>query len=423
MRSAAALVLALCLLPSAWILGLALGGDSLGEVLAQDRQVTLLFRSVRISLAATLLATLWGAAVAAGLRSLKGALASVLEALSILPLLLPPIASVMGWVFFFGANGPCLRLLGWSPNLFSEGGTVLVLSMCYYPCISILLVQGLRSMDPKWAIVARMQTGRLRTLRHITWPLLAPYAATGALLVFLLSLSEYGVPCALGVNVYPVEIFTQMSAYYDMEKAAAFATPPIALAIVLLLLRHLLVSPARPTVGHRTGAVELHRRPVWALVALPVIAAAVLLPCAVLVMTLRSASAFPDAIAIASDQALSSLLVASSGTVLLLVSGAVLAGALTQVARRHLPLAEFLVTLPFVVPGAAVGLGIIALYTEGFLPEAIYKGSGAVAYALMCRLVTLPTLILAAACAAIDRRMSEAGSRGLRGRRPGPPAA
>ena len=62
-------------------------------------------------------------------------------------------------------------------------------------------------------------------LRRITLPLAAPRVLAAALVIFLLSVSEFGVPGLLRVRVYTTEVFTAFAALYDFSRAVLLAVP------------------------------------------------------------------------------------------------------------------------------------------------------------------------------------------------------
>ena len=56
------------------------------------------------------------------------------------------------------------------------------------------------------------------------------------MLVFLLSFGEFSVPNFLRYDVFPVESFTQFSAFYNFKAATATALPLAAVTLLLLFV-------------------------------------------------------------------------------------------------------------------------------------------------------------------------------------------
>lgn len=404
----AGFVLLFALTPTLVLIGLSIGDPGYRDVLGKERQVELFWRSVWISGLATLLAIVWGIIVARGIRAARGALAVTLETLALLPLLIPSIVVVMGWVYVTGPNGPFAALAGKPLDVFRPVWAAATMSMCYFPCVTILMLQAYRSIDPAWTTVARLHTGWWRTLWFVSRPLYAPYLATAALLVFLLSFGDYGIPWALSVNVYPVEIFAQLSARYDIGRAIAYATPPVAVAVLLVAARHLIFRQIVESVGHRTRNFERPPGRGWLVGSLAVLAVADLMPFAMLIRTTGNAATIAEAWTIAGDNALRSLGVSLHATWMLLLGGGAVALAVYGLKPRWHAMASMAAILPLAIPGVAVGLGLVILYNHGWIPQNVFYAEGILATAIFCRMISFPALVLASAYSAIRPRMVQA---------------
>jgi ABC-type Fe3+ transport system permease subunit len=385
-------------------------------ILSDSRQIGLFTRSLFTSALATLLALVWGIPVgyaAARLRGLRGA---AIEALSYLPLLLPSIVIVMGWIFILGRAGvvtgvlkAILGLPGPPIDIYSPVGVAFVLSLCYFPCVSILAAQGFRSVDPASIRAARLTAGPFRRLWSVWRPLLAPYLATGALLTFLLSFSDFGVASALTVDVYPIEVFVEISAFYDVKRGIATFMPAVVLAVTLFVIRQAVVrSVPYATLGAAARAErEPVSRPVIALAIVAIVLAAVM-PLVFLGVT---AGEFGKALRTAGHNVLVSVDVAARGMLLLLFLGAIFAAAYRGLGRRGRSVAEMAALLPLVVPGTAVGLGILRFIKYEVWPISDWSaGAGALAYADAARYVSFAALILAVAVASLRVRLFQAAA-------------
>jgi ABC-type Fe3+ transport system permease subunit len=360
-----AIVLLLCFLPL-----LALSVLAGGDPWLEGRQLAILWRSVWISALAAAFALVAGSlAVSAARRH------PFLEALSIVPLFLPPIVITMGWVFFAG---------NWW-NLYTPLGAAFVLSMCYFPVVTILGMMAHRSIDPAWEAAARLWADPWRVFWHFRRPLLQPYYVTAALIVFLLSFADYSVSSALRVNVYPFEIFTEFNTSYATPRAVMLCLPPVLIAVALGLL----IQPRFvPTIG--TPRRFAANRAAWPGVAVLVVALGV--PLASLVGTMPD---FAEAHVAVRDNVKHSIVLSTFGSLLVLLGAVIMAmRPLDRVTRS-------LLILPLVLPGSAIGLGIIVLKMHTW-------GAAAMAYALYCKTLTVPALLVAASASAIRPRVYEA---------------
>ena len=78
-----------------------------------------------------------------------------------------------------------------------------------------------------------MVTPRSRVLRPITLPLAAPGVLAAALMIFVLAVSEFGVPGLLQVRVYTTEVFTAFAALYNFTRAIVLTVPLLVLCIIV----------------------------------------------------------------------------------------------------------------------------------------------------------------------------------------------
>ncbi|MCA1709121.1 MAG: hypothetical protein LC808_39910, partial [Actinobacteria bacterium] len=83
-----------------------------------------------------------------------------------------------------------------------------------------------------------------------------PGLAWAALLIFLLAIGEFSVPMYLRYDVFPVEILTQFSAFYDFGAATAAAVPLALLTVALLVVEGRFLSPTRLSVRGFLGETE-----------------------------------------------------------------------------------------------------------------------------------------------------------------------
>ena len=418
-----ALVLIACLAPPFALLCHVLWGAGSGTgagFLLEERHGQLFLRSLLVAVTATLLALAWGFPTGLAISRLRHPLGAILEWASYLPLLLPPMVTVLGWIYFLGRAGlanrflqTVLNLSGPPINLYTPLGAGFVLSLIYFPCVSVLCAQGFRSVPEESIRAATLVASPALRLGSIWRPLLAPHVATACLLVFLLSFTDFSVPSALTVNVYPVEIHAQLCSgpAEGPARAALLALPPLLLAVALCIARHALVrSSPFPSPGMKSRIAS--RCPRAALVvSLAAIFCATVVPLVFLAITAGSPEAYVRALRTAGDQVLTSLQVASWATPLLLLLAVAFAAAFRASGATLRVWAEALVLLPLVIPGAAVGLGILYLESHGVPPWSwVYPHPAVVAYAAACRFLPFPALILAGASISVERSILRAGS-------------
>jgi iron(III) transport system permease protein len=371
----------------------------LARGLAGERELRLFLRSLGVAGGASVLALGLGTLLGWALARLSGWRAALLEALACLVLLLPPIVFALGWSFALGRAGLLARLgLALPFPLASAPGAAFVLGLWTTPCVALLAVHGFRALDPSARKAARLVAGHSWRRARLELGALAPWLASGALLAFLLAFADYGVPSALTVNVYPVEIFSRLSAALDLSAALVSALPALFVAGLVFLARELV---ARRTLPPAVEApVGRHAQLSAFALAFGVELLLLAAPLAALLVTARGA--YAEALRIAGAQVWTSLVVASLATLFALCLALPLAWTYRGLARRGRTLAEATVLFPLLVPGAFVGLGLLALVTRGVQPfAALYPHAAILAYAGAVRALALPALVLCLSAASL----------------------
>ncbi len=171
----------------------------------------------------------------------------VLRALTVVPFVLPTV--VVGAAFLallgprspinavgellFGANVPQVRLDG-------SVGAILLAHVFYNIAVIIRMVGGMWAhVDPRTEEAARMLgASPARAFREVTWPLLRPAVISAASIVFLFTVTSFGVVLLLGSprdTTLEVEIYRQTAILLDLPTAAALTILQMSGVLVLLL--------------------------------------------------------------------------------------------------------------------------------------------------------------------------------------------
>src|SRR5262245_38201807 len=160
------------------------------------------------------------------------------------PLVVPPYILALSWIYIGGSAGIVARLFGrdlLSEWTYSLTGAVVVLGISFYPLAMLATEAALRRVDGRLEEAALLVASRRRVLWRITLPLVAPSIAAATLVIFVLTISEFGVPGLLRVNVYTTEVFTAFSALYDFGAATALAIPLLAMALIAAAATRLVI--------------------------------------------------------------------------------------------------------------------------------------------------------------------------------------
>lgn len=129
----------------------------------------------------------------------------VLEILAMMPIIIPPFVGAIGLTYFFGKYGIVNLFLTETfhiesiPFLKGPLGVLFVQTIHLYPLIFLNCSASLAGIDPSLEESAKnLGANGFHLFRTITFPLIMPGYAAGALLVFIWSFSDLGTPLMLG---------------------------------------------------------------------------------------------------------------------------------------------------------------------------------------------------------------------------------
>lgn len=120
---------------------------------------------------------------------------ALLETLVSLPLVLPPVASGLLLLWFFGRRSPVGRALDAAgiEIIFTWKAVVLAMMVISFPLVARSVRAGIEQVDRRYEhIAATLGAGPFRILRTITLPLASRGIAAGAVLGFSRALGEFG---------------------------------------------------------------------------------------------------------------------------------------------------------------------------------------------------------------------------------------
>jgi len=172
---------------------------------------------------------------------------SLVRALVVLPMVLPPVVGGVALLYAFSVNN---GLIGsWLHDAlgvqltFSTAGAVLAETFVAMPFLVITVEAGLRSMDRRYEdAAASLGAGRWTVFRRITLPLIAPSLFAGAALAWARSLGEFGATITFAGNIQGRTQTMPLAVYLflESEQGTAIMLSLVLLAvsiIVLVLLR------------------------------------------------------------------------------------------------------------------------------------------------------------------------------------------
>jgi len=216
-------------------------------------------RAILHTLVSSGLATLAALAIGSGLAWITSRTdmpgRRLFDSLFVLPFYLSPFIGALAWTLLGNPRIGFLNTLftdylGFADppfNIYSLPGLVFVMALYYAPVAYLLVAGALRAMDPALEEAAWIHgADRRRTARRVTLPLLAPALGSAALLIYLNSAGDFGIPAVIGIpmnyHVITTRIWVGLGYFPPRySEAAAFSALlwGVSALFVFLQRRHL----------------------------------------------------------------------------------------------------------------------------------------------------------------------------------------
>lgn len=364
------------------------------------------------------------------------------DTLLIVPLLFSPLLTTIAWIALAGPRaGAINQILHGIPglgsvtlNIYSFYGLVLILSLFFTPYVYIVVRATFLNMDRDLEDAARLLGGGWRrSIRKVTLPMMRPAILGSMLLVFILAADEFTVASLIGANAgfftVPYEIYNQTAAFPgNPPGAAALALVQLVVAIVAMYLYGRTTKSQSRYVtlggkGARGNEIRLGRLSRIACISLlaSYIFLSVVLPYVTLLF--GSFSRYftfnhwsTDLLTLANYDALfgSRQVVAAFKNTLILIVGAglittllatVIAWTGTKPGRLGRA-AGYVASIPLMVPGMALGVGIFWAYV--FIPTGLYGSLALLGIAYVTRFVGHGVRVVSVGFAQIAPQLEEA---------------
>ena len=418
--AAVAVFVGCCVLPLAYMLAASLGaaaGPGSRALWLDPRQQRLMYATAVLGTGTAVLATLIGAPLGLALGRIDLKWKAILRLLLSMPMLLPPYVVGLSWVFLSERSGWLAQIVGrdvLSNWTYTTTGAVVVLSLVFYPISMLATEVAVRRIEPRLEEAALVVAPPARVLSHITMRLAAPSSVAAALVIFVLAVSELGVPGLLRVRVFTTEVFTAFASLYDFGRATLLALP-------LLLLSTMAAAVAVGVEGERLIATRRGGRsahppilqgwkPAAVTLAGVVFVLAAVLPLAVLTRTSFGARSWTGVISGSGGAIRNSLLLATAGAMVTLVTGLALGYARARASRGIGAAIDLALVIAFAVPSTVVGVGLIGLWNRPGIPGAVYGTEAMVLLVCLARFLPVAALGLAAAARQVPVSHEEAAA-------------
>ena len=231
----AAVALAFFVLPLVGLLVRASWG-SMWSDLTSETSLQAIRLSVECSLWSTGLSLVLGVPLAYVLARVSFPGRSLVRALVLLPMVLPPVVGGVALLFAFGRTnglvGSWLYQAFGIQFTFTSAGVVIAETFVAMPFLIITVEGGLRAIDTRFEdAAATLGAGPFRTFWRVTLPFLMPSLAAGTALAWARALGEFGATITFAGDITGRTQTTPLAVYLLLE-----SDPTAAIALSLLLL-------------------------------------------------------------------------------------------------------------------------------------------------------------------------------------------
>jgi molybdate transport system permease protein len=230
----AAIAVAFFVLPIAGLIYRAPWSTALEDLTRPEALMALQLSGV-VSVAAMVLAVLFGVPLAWIYARVAFPGRNVVRALTTLPMILPPIVGGVALLFAFGRTGLVGQFLDAGLGLriaFTTTGAILAAAFVATPFLVLTVEAGLRSMDRRYEDAARtLGATRWLVFRRVTLPLIAPSLFAGAVLAWARGLGEFGATITFAGNLPGTTQTLPLAVLIALE-----SRPEVAVMLSLLLL-------------------------------------------------------------------------------------------------------------------------------------------------------------------------------------------
>ena len=307
---------------------------------------------------------------------LKGFLRTV----SLLPLISPPFIFSLALIIIAGRRGLIYQFLKISPNIYGWPGLVTAQVLSFLPLGFLIVNNVLQSLNPSLEDASSdLGASQAVTLLKIIIPLSLPGLLKAALLVFIMSLADFGNPMLIGggLPIMATDAYNLWIGEQNVEMASVFCILLIIPSIIVYVIQnYMLKEGAFVTVsGQMVGAER--RKIAWFIkypffllsffVCLTIVAcfSVIFLSSITRLFMINNTLTLQHFSSYAGWKALkTSFIVSSIAAVITSFTSIIFAYILVRKRPRARELLEFMALLGFAVPGTVMGIGYILVFNR-----------------------------------------------------------
>lgn len=195
-----------------------------------------LFNSLKIAAVTTIISVIIGVPLAYLTTRYNIMFKKVINIMIVMSLMSPPFIGAYSWIILLGRNGSITNFfkgIGINlPTIYGFNGIILVFVLKLFPYIYLYVTGALESIDSSLEEAAEnLGMNKFKRMMTVTFPLIVPTIAAGAIMVFMTSLADFGTPMLIGEG-YPV---LPVLAYNEFVSEMA-GNPGLASALSMIIV-------------------------------------------------------------------------------------------------------------------------------------------------------------------------------------------
>lgn len=422
------------------------GASAIAKSIESGALLRVLRNTALVVFGGAALATVVGAVLAFINERTDGSLGASGELLPLAPMIVPPIAGVIGWAILLDprvglVNGVLKDLLGrlgitldnGPLDIYTPTGLIFVTGLYLVPYVYLIVAAALRGLDASLDEASRVHgASPLRTMVRVTLPAVRPAIAAGALTAVIGGIGLFSVPIVLGtaarMDVISVHIYRLFEQFPPQTANGLMLSAAMVAVVQFLLLaqRWLVPSEGHAVIGGRGGRAGLIRLGRWrrpaqglaigyllATSVLPVLGLAIvsLQPFWTPIIDTKQFTLASYTFVLFENGPTSRAFVTSLGLGAATATAAVLIAALLLLGSRHsegtlAKASDMVLTLPATLPHTVIGVAFLITFTPA--PFKLYGTTTLLFLAYLAMALPFAARAAAAAASGIGADLSEA---------------
>ena len=183
-----------------------------------------------------------------------------LKIIAMMPLIAPPYLFAISLIILFGRNGIMTKALNLHWTIYGFNGVVIAQTLAFIPLAYLMIENTLMSLNPNLEESAYdLGASETTIIRTITIPLLAPGILKAGLLVFVMTIAEFGNAAILGGRTpfLAPDTYTMIIGEADFEMGSVLSVILIIPCIIIFFLHNYMLTGKKfTTIGGKPVASE-----------------------------------------------------------------------------------------------------------------------------------------------------------------------